>query len=267
MAEWRVYGCGSASSDRSLQTSYEFTDGETRLHIDFGNGAFWRRCQVEGGNDSVLDSIEHLFITHGHADHTIDLTRHMVAWKYTPGYTGKPVNLYSTQDTLDTVQDMLAHAVTPGMYDEVYVSQAVEMGRELQIGNLHVIPFPTTHMQGSCGIRIETKKGLHIAFTSDASEDGEMQNHLHDLDLLIIEASFHHTEHHMHLTLTQAGRIAGEVKPKAILLVHHYPEVEEMSLDEIRTVVREHYEGEIHRARDGMVLKWDGGWKLREMFS
>jgi len=49
MSEWRVYGCGSASSGCSLQSSYEWVEGGFRLQVDFGNGALYRRCIAQNG--------------------------------------------------------------------------------------------------------------------------------------------------------------------------------------------------------------------------
>lgn len=270
MAEWRVYGCGSASSSQFLQSSYEFTDGETRLHVDFGNGALYQRCRLEGDIYKALDSIEHLFLTHSHADHTVDLTRHVVAWKYTPNYSpGKPVHLYGTSHTLERVENLLECATFPGLFDEVFTPHPIEENRPLQIGGFTVRPFHVEHMPGSVGLHFQTEDGASAAFTADTAPFDELHKEIESADLLISEASFWQNEHPMHLTVPQAAELAEKVNAKTLLLVHAYPDVEMLEREQLQDGVAKFFSGNYYAAYDGMALAWDAGkqcWNEKKMF-
>lgn len=269
MMEWRVYGCGSASSDVYHQSSYECTDGETRLHIDLGNGAIFQRCRSEGGINAAIESIRHLLITHAHPDHTVDLTRHIVAWKYTPGYTpGAPVNLYGTAHTLDAVFRLFDATGFGYLFEEVYRPVEIEIGQSVTIGSLTVLPFPTQHMEGSIGVRVSSG-GVSVAFTGDTSPFDELETHLKDLHLLIAEASFFETSHPMHLTLPQVAELAGKTHPKTVLVVHAYPEMEQSHSTKLDNEFRKHGPSELIRARDGMTLTWtpdEQTWSVGSLF-
>lgn len=270
MAEWRVYGCGSASSSQFMQSSYEFSGGDVRLHIDFGNGALYQRCRAEGDIFKALDSIKHLFITHSHADHIIDLTRHVVAWKYTPNYSpGKPIHLYGTQFTLERVERLLECATFPGLFEEIFVLHTVEENRPMQIGQLNVRPFQVKHMPGAVGIHIESPDGASAAFTADTAPFDALHQEIQQASLLIAEASFWHKDHPMHLTVPQAAELAEKVNAKTLLMVHAYPEVEELEPSELQDGVGKYFSGDYFTAQDGMSLVWNPNsqsWDMSKLF-
>lgn len=270
MVEWRIYGCGSASSNQYLQTSYEIIDKETRLQIDFGNGSLYQRCRVEGGIEKALDSVTHLFFTHAHPDHTVDLTRHAVAWKYTPGYSpGKPVHIYATQVTLNRIQRMLDNAGLDEMFQSVYTPHPVALNTPVEIGSLTVSAFHVDHTEGSVGFRIKTLSGQQIVFTGDTGPSTNMETCLKDLDLLVIECSFFSFPHHMHLKLDQIGGILQNNNPGAVILVHFYPEMENKTIKQIQSFLKKHYAGPVYAGADGQKYKWvkkDKLWKISSMF-
>ncbi|MBI1389332.1 MAG: hypothetical protein GC154_12885 [bacterium] len=270
MSEWRVYGCGSASSSYFLQSSYEFTDGATRLHVDFGNGALYQRCRADGDIFAALDGIEHLFITHSHADHTVDLTRLVVAWKYTPNYSpGKQIHLYGTQQTLGAVEDMVEHAAFPGIFSEVFTLHELKTGETVEIGTLKVRPFNVVHMQGATGVHVTGRDGVQAAFTADTAPFESLSSEVNETDLLVAEASFVDMDHPMHLTIAQASDLAEQVSAKAMLMVHAYPDVEGSPRDEIHERVSKWFSGECFSAYDGIVLRKDAGqsaWSESKMF-
>jgi ribonuclease BN (tRNA processing enzyme) len=270
MVEWRVYGCGSASSNRFLQSSYEIIDDDTRIQIDFGNGAMYQRCRAEGGIIKALDSITHMVFTHSHPDHTVDLTRHVVAWKYTPGYSpGKPVHLYGTQPTINNIQDMLNHIGLENMFDDVFIPHVIENNTPFTIGSISVTPLPADHMAGSIGLQFVTRTDMRIAFTGDTGYYDGIEKHFQNLDLMVVESSFFDYKHHMHLNLEQCSAIFKNANPSAVILVHLYPEMETRPHDEIQDFVKPMYDGPVHPAEDGMQYQWDENarmWVIHRLF-
>ncbi len=270
MTEWRVYGCGSASSNHFLQTSYELVENGTRLHLDFGNGAMFRRCQFEGYITRVLDSLNHLFLTHSHADHTVDLTRHAIAWKYTPGYAPeKKTHLYGTTETLESVERMIGGMGMKDLFHEVYKLHDFKIGDEFNIEDFNLKIYPAEHIPGSCGVRIQTPEKRNIHFTGDTTYFEDLYKQFQDVDLLVIEASFFEMEHIMHLNLDQVAEIVSKANPKAVLLVHLYPELEDMRDKDIKKKIGKQYSGKVYVGNDGMALKWNekkDGWRKKKLF-
>lgn len=270
MAEWRVYGCGSASSNRSLQTSYEFVHGDTRVQIDLGNGALYQRCRYEGNINAVLDAISHVIVTHGHHDHTVDFARHIVAWKYTPGYSpGKPVHLYFTEDTKNEIQNLIDSSGFKGIFDEIYVPHIIKSNETFSIHDLIITPYHVEHMRGSVGFSIQTPDGLLISHTSDTRYFDELSKNFMNADLLVTESSFLEDTHPMHLNLQEASTIAAEVQAKNTLITHFYPDMEAKTDDEIRRIASQWYHGNLYCAHDGLALMYDNqtrSWQTKTLF-
>lgn len=270
MAEWRVYGCGSASSNRSLQTSYEFVHGNTRVQIDLGNGAIYQRCRYEGNINTVLDAISHVIVTHGHHDHTVDFARHIVAWKYTPGYSpGKPVHLYFTENTKNEIQNLIDSSGFKGIFDEIYVPHIIQPNVPFTVNDVTITPFPVEHMQGSVGFSIQTPDGLSISHTSDTRYFDGLSSNFLNVDLLVTEASFLENTHPMHMNLQEASTLAAEARVKNLLISHFYPEIEVQPDDEIQRIASQWYNGNVFSAHDGLALKYNSSsqsWKTCYLF-
>lgn len=270
MVEWRVYGCGSPSSIRSLQSSYEVVEGETRLQIDFGNGALYRRCCIEKEIEAALNPIRHLVISHCHPDHMAELMRLYVAYKYTPEYIPKQkVTLYGTQTTLAGVQQMLDHVRLEGSFVDIFTPREIVPDRPFSVGSLTVTPFPTHHIEGTVGLRIQTASGKQIVYTSDTGFQEDLYTKLKSADLLVSECSFTDRVTPYHLTLRQVAQIVNTVQPAAILLIHFYPDMERMSIEAIQAVIRPSGSHTVHVAQDGLVLEADptsAQWNTRRMF-
>ncbi|MBD3268152.1 MBL fold metallo-hydrolase [bacterium] len=265
-----MYGCGSASSNQFLQTSYEIIHKDTRLQVDFGNGALYQRCRAEGGIYPALDSINNILFTHSHPDHTVDLTRHVVAWKYSPGYSpGKPVNLYASEYSLKQIKHMLDELGLEGMYEEIFIPHVLEEGVATQIETLTITPFHVSHMDGALGIRFQTDSGKQVVFTGDTGWYEGIEANFQDVDLLIVECSFFDYDHHMHLNLRQIGDICQVSNPGAVVLVHFYPEMENKTHDEIQDELKRYYQGPLFPGEDGLKLELresNGMWELHKLF-
>ncbi len=226
--------------------------------MDFGHGALYQRCRAEGDINAAVDSVEHLFLSHSHPDHIIDITRYAIAWKYTPGFSpGKPVYLYGTEITLNAVKTMLDNVGLEGYYEEIFIPQPVLVGTPIRIGTLEALPFPANHIDGAIGLRLITGAGVEVAYTGDTAPFDNQADSVKGTDLLVAEASFRSDENIMHLNLLQAAQLASDTDARALLITHFYPDVENQPPDVIRETISKTYNGRIHIARDGLALQWD----------
>lgn len=269
--EFRVYGCGSASSSRYLQSSYAFSDGETRLHLDFGYGALYQRCRAEGDINPAVDSVRYLFLSHSHPDHTSDISRLAIAWKYTPGFSpGKPVYLYGTEITLSATKAMLDCVGLESLYEEIFVPRPVAIGEPFQAGSLEGLLIPANHTKGAAGIRLKTSSGVEFAFTGDTAPYENQAVPIRDVDLLVAETSFWDNENVLHMTVDQTARLAAETHAGTLLLTHLYPDIENRPLDAIRERVSKQFDGNVFVSFDGLTLRYDEtnrSWREGKLFS
>lgn len=270
MVEWRVYGCGSPSSFRSTQSSYEIADNGKHLQVDLGHGAVYRRCCRVKNIETVVESMHHVLLTHCHPDHCIDLTRLYVAWKYTPGFkASQPVQLHATERTIEAIQRMMDNIRLEEGFGEVFVPCPFRLEEPFELEGIRIHPRRTKHIGGSCGFLFETSEGKRIGFTSDTGYFDEISDIWNDADLLIIECSFFELETPYHLYLEQVAEIAEKINPEALVLVHFYPDMENQDDDVIRDVLKRRYQGDIFLAEDGMAIKWDSSakkWMSEMMF-
>lgn len=158
--------------------------------IDTGN--------LIGGLGNDLFSIEHIFLTHSHLDHIIDIP--FVADLFVAKQT-VPLKIYALKETLDDLRNFIFnHRIWPN-FEEInlleYNAKTIEfieicLGQSYPIDDIVLTPFKTNHTDGSCGYLIE--KGVNgILFTSDTYRCPEIWKilettpHIHSL---IIDVSF-----------------------------------------------------------------------------
>lgn len=172
------------------------TQGTTCLRVS-------KHCVIDAGNlintfgDDVF-TIEHIFLTHSHLDHIIDIP--FLADLFV---TQKKVSLkiYGLKETLDDLRRFIFnHRVWPN-FEEINLIGHDEKTIELieilpdvsyPVDDITLTPFKTNHTEGSCGYLIE-QDGQGILFSADTFrcdriwELLDQKPHIHSL---VIEVSF-----------------------------------------------------------------------------
>lgn len=167
----------------------------TTCVIDAGN-------LIEGmGEDLFL--IEHIFLTHSHLDHIID-----IAFMADLFVTQKksPLKIYGLKETLNNLRNFIFnHQIWPN-FEEINLIQQdaktlefIEIipDQSYPIDTIVLTPFKTNHTDGSCGYVIE-QNGNAIMFTSDTYrckriwEIMEERPHIHTL---VVDVSFPSSYH------------------------------------------------------------------------
>lgn len=161
------------------------------------------KCVIDAGNlinafgDDIF-TIEHIFLTHSHLDHIIDipfLADLFVTRKSTS------LKIYALQATLDDLrQSIFNHRIWPN-FEEIpligHTEQTLQLieiqpERRYDIDGITLTPFKTDHTDGSCGYLIE-KGGEGILFTADTyrcSRIWELLDANPHIHSLVIEVSF-----------------------------------------------------------------------------
>jgi ribonuclease BN (tRNA processing enzyme) len=160
-------------------------------------------CVIDAGNlinalgDNVF-TIEHIFLTHSHLDHIIDIP--FLADLFV---TQKSISLkiYGLKSTLDDLRQFIFNYRVWPNFEEIHLIghngktiELIEINVEhpYEIDGITLTPFKTNHTDGSCGYLIE-KDGNGILFTADTyrcSRIWELLDANPHIHSLVIETSF-----------------------------------------------------------------------------
>ncbi len=172
------------------------TDATTCLRVS-------QHCLIDAGNiiegmGEHLYDVEHVFLTHSHLDHIIDIP--FVADLFVLKQS-KPLKVYGLKETLQDLQQFIFnYKVWPDfaqinlLNHEHKTIEFVEISLDQRytIDNVTLTPFKTNHTEGSCGYLIESE-GHGLLFTSDTYrcpkiwEILDANPHIHSL---IVDVSF-----------------------------------------------------------------------------
>jgi len=160
-------------------------------------------CVIDAGNlintfgDDVF-TIEHIFLTHSHLDHIIDIP--FLADLFV---TQKSISLkiYGLKATLDDLRQFIFnHRVWPNFEEISLIGhtdktiELIELDLEVpyDIDDITLTPFKTNHTEGSCGYIIE-QNGSALLFTADTFKSNRIWELLEErpnIHTLITEVSF-----------------------------------------------------------------------------
>ncbi|MDD5717180.1 MAG: MBL fold metallo-hydrolase [Sulfuricurvum sp.] len=172
------------------------TEGTTCVRVS-------EHCLIDAGNliaglGNQLFEIEHIFLTHSHLDHIVDIP--FVADLFVT-QKKSPLKIYGLPETLhDLRQFIFNHRIWPN-FAEIdlleYAAKTIEfieisLGKSYFIDNITLTPFKTNHTDGSCGYVIRQEEHS-ILFTSDThrcSKIWELIDTDETIHALVIDVSF-----------------------------------------------------------------------------
>jgi ribonuclease BN (tRNA processing enzyme) len=215
--------------------------------LDIGPGTL-SRLEITGFSYAQLD---HLFLTHFHSDHTLDLATLLQVFNYTPGLERtRPFSISACPGIHDFYQRMLN--LFPELAPLTYKLDIHEVFRDsFSTGKLEILTAPTGHTPESIAFRLDD--GEHsLVYSGDAAASGELTGLADKVDLLICECSFPSGwETDDHLNADAAGMIAQQAGVKSLVLTHTYPPAQAVDLI---AQVRRYYDGKVQLAIDGLHL-------------
>ena len=211
-----VLGAGPAYTDRpgSAGACYLILEGDTRILLDLGQGAFPRifpEVQPE-----ALDAV---FVSHLHPDHFIDLVplRHYLRWEFRPGRRVLVFGPDGLPDRLDALQG------ETGFTAAALDVERLEDGRSVGVGSLTVEARLVTHTAESYGFRVSMGDSPGLVYSGDCGRAEDLLPLLHPGDTLLAEVAFGPGPVEpaaMHLDGPAVGRVATEGAAGRVLLTH-----------------------------------------------
>ncbi|MFX1562587.1 MAG: MBL fold metallo-hydrolase [Promethearchaeota archaeon] len=245
-----ILGTGASllSPDRVLAGLMVEISGEP-LIFDIGSGVLHRiSCTMVD-----LTRIEHVFISHFHVDHCLDLASLIQSlWLMEYDKTLKvygPKHLKNAKKGLDII--------FPYLKDKVRLDLEILNPKfEKKTENWKVASFPVIHGDiEAYGFLIEAED-KRVVYSGDTAPCRELVKAAEGADLLIHECSLPDRlkeKAALHTTPGDLGRMAAEAGVKALVITHLYPEL----LDDLSgalSSIRKSFSGKIIVPRDTQII-------------
>lgn len=219
-----VLGCsGSVTGPDSPASGYLLTaDGTPPVVIDFGGGVLGALQRHADPCAAVV------LLSHLHADHCLDIPGLLVWRRYGPGEPGERALMYGPSDSARRLG--AASAETGGEIDDL--SDTIDLrtwqeGAAVAVGALRVVPQRVCHPPESFGLRITAPDGAVLAYSGDTAMCDSVVDLAAGADVFLCEASWTHAPElrppGLHLSGTEAGRIAQQAGVGRLLLTHVPP--------------------------------------------
>jgi ribonuclease BN (tRNA processing enzyme) len=191
------------------------------LWMDAGTGTFSRLQQ-----QVPVDAIGGVLISHGHADHFIDMIPAFYARHY--GKLGRPgLPCYSPEGFMDLAALLVAENGRNVLAEAFAFSHLVD-GDAFEVGPFRVTAFEMTHIGVySLGYRIEVE-GATLAYTGDTGPCDAAIEVAKGSDLFLCEATYQNdsTLTYFHLSAAQAAEHAARAGAGRLLLTHVTPDLD-----------------------------------------
>lgn len=198
----------------------------TRIGVDLGNGTL-------GPLQRHVDpfALDALLLTHLHADHCADVATLAVLRRYhtNPPYDPRRRRLpvYAPEGAAERLAALYATSVAE--LPETDLGDVFEFRSlsavPIRVGEFEITPVPVAHVCPAWGFRIRANDAV-LAYTGDTGPCPGLTELAAEADALLAEASWPHSTDvpdGVHLSGTQAGRLARESVARRLLLTHLQP--------------------------------------------
>ncbi len=236
--------------DRST-TSIDCDGWGTHFLIDVGSGALRRAREAE----IDLDTIEAVFLTHWHPDHSADLMPLLQMYMYNfPKPRTRSLHIFGPTGLPQTISG-LVRLMFPWMADKLpFKLEIHEIGdSQIEFGKIKVVSRLVQHSNDlpSVGYRFAAQNQA-FAFTGDTGVCPALSELGKGVDLYIMESN-RPSDKPMdgHLTPAQDAKIAQAAGAKELILTHIGPHCAGRNLKEEAS----EFEGEITVAEDLLEVK------------
>jgi ribonuclease BN (tRNA processing enzyme) len=221
--------------------------GKEMLVFDLGSGAM--RGMLHAGLDPF--SVDRIFFTHFHPDHTVDVVPLLFSIKYgaeeertNPLYLNGPKPFRSLWTALTAIWGEFM----VGDYPTHVLELSHECRSPLDLPGCRLSWAPANHRPESIAYRLETESGAFV-YTGDTEYSESVVELARGARTLLVECSFPDANPAPgHLTPSSAARIASEAGVERVVLTHIYPAADELNLP---ALVSRGYDGEVVVAEDG----------------
>lgn len=242
-----ILGSGSFITDLNhFGPSYLLEHHNKKILIDAGEGCVVQLLKL---GITPMD-LDYIFLTHFHADHTMDLISILMIVKLRKREAGidKKIKIFGPKGIGDFMTGLSVFR-----HDIQNEYEVIELNRKVTIDDFNVVPFRVIHTDAEAialRFRIE---GKIIVFSGDTSYCPGIINAAQDADLLIIDCSNPISAKNIfHLNPEQVAVVCAKANVKKVILSHLTSQVFD---EDITTQVGIKFKGKVAKAEDLMEIK------------
>lgn len=248
-----VLGSGAACAGSGGNSSgYLVEEAGVRVLLDCGHGIASTLVGM-----MPADEIDHIFISHMHADHFIDLLPlRFAVTKDMPGLSKPRGHLHLPPEGKASLAQLLAAVCFPAdFFDNVWNVSEYQPGDSVDVapglrarfaGGMHYIPGWAIRLDGSSS----------LTYTGDTAPSEAVCELAADSDLLLAEATLDEPERgpvRGHLTASQAAELAESASVRRLMLTHFWFDADR---DAMAEEAKRCFRGPVLIATDGLVAEF-----------
>lgn len=242
-----VLGCdGSWPAAGGATSGYLVQHDGFNLWLDAGTGTMAKLQEYIDISD-----VGALAISHGHADHYVDLYSLFVA-RFYGGLGDNRLPVYLPAGVWSEIEASSSEHSRNAMR-EAFAINHLEPGGPFEAGPIHVETRPMTHFGPALGFRLGAGDGV-LAYTGDTGPTEEIETIARGAGVFLAEATWQDDSELLdfHLSARQAAEYAARAGVRKLVLTHVWPSLDaEVSLAQ----AKEAFDGEILLAEQGMQLE------------
>jgi ribonuclease BN (tRNA processing enzyme) len=212
--------------------------------LDIGPGSLSKLPQYRV--DAV--NLKHIFITHLHPDHVLDLAIFYLISDYAPERRkGQSLNIVGCEGLKNFVSRLMQ--LFPDISPPTFQVNIVEMANSItELENVKISSTLSGHTNNSVSFRFDFIMGS-LVYTGDCVYSTKLEEFCQGADILICECSYPQGwKTNDHMTAQHVGMLAENSKVKQLIVTHLYPPALEIDL---ATQIAKNYSGQIIIAQDG----------------
>jgi ribonuclease BN (tRNA processing enzyme) len=217
--ELTVLGCsGSYGAPAGGACSgYLVRAGAATIWMDCGNGSFANLQQHADPADLTA-----VVLTHGHADHCVDLYGLHVMYRY--GLDRHDLPVYAPEG----LEGVLSQLV--GSFGDTFDWSIVADGDKVEIADAQVRFSRTDHPPPTLGVEIE-HDAKRLVYTADTGPEWSVEAFGAGADLVLSEATYLHDDIRVpiHLSARQAGELARDAQARRLMITHLWPTIDPLA--------------------------------------
>lgn len=222
---------------------------QSHILFDTGPGSL-RQLFIAG--ITYLD-IDHIYYSHFHPDHSLDLVSILFAMRYHDPKRTKPLYITGPAGLKAFYEGLLlvfGETIKPNTFELHF--REIEKG-EMTFDDWKIIVEPLQHSPHSIGYRIESTEGKTLTYSGDTGYCDGILRLAKKVNTLVLECSFpddHKVEGH--LTPRLCAQIANESQCDRLVLSHFYPACDTFRKNNkhLDNILKKVYKGEIVFAED-----------------
>jgi ribonuclease BN (tRNA processing enzyme) len=212
-------------------SSYLVEEGDYRLVVDQGNGAFAKLRERVAYTD-----VDEVVISHIHADHFLDLVPFAYALTLGPppagGVRRKP-RLCLPPGGIDALRTLVSIWGSDGLLDAAFEAREYECAGTLELGPLTATLHPVPHFTLTHAIAITAPSGRRLVYGADCRASDEIVDAARDADVLLAESTLREPEpdsvpieRRGHMSASEAGEVAREAGVGRLVLTHFSDQID-----------------------------------------